>query len=61
MVRAGGAGMGGAAAATTMPLASFGGHRKAVAYVRWAGEDELLSASTGEHASGKAAGEHTYS
>ncbi len=40
---------GGAGAA--LPLASFGGHKKAVAYVRWAGEQELLSASTGACAS----------
>ncbi|KAF5837968.1 WD40-repeat-containing domain protein [Dunaliella salina] len=48
MMRVGGTGAGtcGAAAPTTVPLASFGGHRKAVAYVRWAGEDEVLSAST---------------
>lgn len=28
------------------PLASFAGHRKAVSYVRWAGENEIASAST---------------
>lgn len=28
------------------PVATFGGHRKAVSYVRWAGEHELVSAST---------------
>lgn len=32
--------------AATTPIAAFGGHRKAVAYVRWAGQSELLSAST---------------
>ena len=28
------------------PLASFSGHKKAVSYVRWAGENEIASAST---------------
>lgn len=28
------------------PLASFAGHRKAVSYVRWSGENEIVSAST---------------
>lgn len=28
------------------PVASFSGHRKAVSYVRWSGENEIVSAST---------------